>query len=381
MMSSERLTDTIKDKYYIANTVKGVNKQLTQHDFPQTTRTWKRLSRLLSTEKLIPLCIFAPLCLLIGIINPTFFSWQTWQNILMQVSNVGILALGAMFVLTSGGLDFTAGDGVSLAGVFAATIFVSSRMSNTATILAGVLMGGMIGAANGLIVTKLKIQPFIATLSVMTIIKGLLLFISEGTIIHMDVEGATFTKLGRGIVRFPGAAGVNAIGNPLGVPVAFLIYMGVALLAYVLLHRTRFGQAVYAMGGNEEAARLAGVKVDYYRFWAFTFAGICTGMGAIVTLARVASIGISLGGNKLLMDVVAAAVIGGTSVSGGRCNIFGVVIGSFIIICITSALIYLNVDTNWRDLVKGVIILSALSIDVAVKAASIRSKKKALAAG
>lgn len=333
------------------------------------------MGRLFTREKMVPLFIFVPLCIVIGAINPTFFIWQTWQNILMQVSNVGIIAIGAMFVLTSGGLDFTAGDGVSLAGIFAATIFVSSHMSNTATILAGVAMGAVIGAANGFLVTKMKIQPFIATLSMMTIIKGFLLYLSEGTIIHMDVEGATFTELGQGIIAFPGAAGVNEAGNPQGIPIAFLIYMVVAVIAYLLLHRTRFGQAVFAMGGNEEAARLAGVRVDYYRFFAFVFAGMCTGMGAIVTLARVASIGISLGGTTLLMDVVAAAVIGGTSVSGGRCNVFGVVIGAFIIICLSSALIYLKVDTNWRDVVKGLIILVALCINVAVKNFNIRSNR------
>ena len=323
-------------------------------------------------DKLIPLAIFIPLCLVIGIVNPVFFEWATWQNMLMQVSNVGIIALGAMFVLTSGGLDFTAGDGVSLAGIFAATAFVASHMNNGATIIAGLAMGAAIGAANGLLVTKLRIQPFIATLSVMTIIKGFLLFLSEGVIIHFDVAGATFTQLGQGVIPFPGA-GLTVTGNVQGVPIAFIIFMGIAIGVYFLLHRTKLGQATYAMGGNEEAARLAGVKVDWYRFWVYVFAGLMTGMGSLITLARVASIGISLGGVTLLLDVVAAAVIGGTSVSGGRCNIFGVVIGTFIITCITSALIFLNVDTNWRDVVKGVIILGALCMDYIVTRVSERT--------
>ena len=321
------------------------------------------LRMIFTKEKMIPLLIFVPLCLLIGFINPMFFSWQTWQNIMMQVSNVGIIALGAMFVITSGGLDFTAGDGVSLAGVFAATIFVSSNMSNTATILAGLVMGAAIGAVNGFLIVMLKIQPFIATLSVMTIIKGFLLFLSEGVIIHFDVEGATFTQLGQGIIPFPKSVGLNSSGEIQGVPIAFLIFISIAFIVYFLLHKTRFGQATLAMGGNEEAARLAGVKVDFFRFWVYVFAGLLTGAGALITLARVASIGISLGGTALLMDVVAAAVIGGTGISGGRCNIFGVVIGTFIVICISSALIYLNIDPNWRDAVKGVIILAAVSID------------------
>jgi ribose/xylose/arabinose/galactoside ABC-type transport system permease subunit len=346
-----------------------------EYEIKNTGAFWQRV---FTKDKLIPLLIFIPLVLLIGIINPKFFQWNNLQNIMMQVSNVGIIALGAMFVITSGGLDFTAGDGVSLAGVFAATMFVSSGMNNLVTILAGIFMGAVMGAFNGLIITKMKIQPFITTLSVMTIIKGFLLFISEGAIIHMDVAGATFTQIGQGIIPFPGDLGHMADGELHGIPIAFLIFLGVAVIAYLLLHRTKFGQALFAMGGNEEAARLAGVRVDFYRFLVYVFAGMCTGMGAIVTLARVASIGISLGGTTLLMDVVAAAVIGGTSVSGGRCNVFGVVIGSFIIICITSALIYLKIDTNWQDVVKGVIIFVALCIDMAVKTINRRGGRKLL---
>jgi ribose/xylose/arabinose/galactoside ABC-type transport system permease subunit len=321
---------------------------------------------------MIPLMIFVPLCLVIGLLNSTFFEWSTWQNNLMQVSNVGIIALGAMFVICSGGLDFTAGEGVSLTGIFAATAFVANEMQNAPTILAGLAMGAIMGAVNGFLITKMRIQPFIATLSVMTIIKGFLLFLSEGVIIHFDVAGATFTQMGQGVIPFPGMER-NLVGNVQGFPVAFIIFIGIAIGVYFVLHRSKFGQAVFAMGGNEEAARLAGVKVDFYRFWVYVFAGLMTGMGALITLARVASIGISLGGTPLLLDVVAAVVIGGTSVSGGRCNIFGVVIGTFIITCITSALIFLNIDTNWRDVVKGAIILVALCVDYMITKMSART--------
>ena len=325
--------------------------------------TESKFKQFMSREKLVPLVIFVALCVFIGIINPLFFSWQTWQNILMQVSNVGIIAFGAMFVITSGGLDFTAGHGVSLAGVIAATAFVASNMDNTATILTGVGVGALMGAANGILITKLKIQPFITTLSMMTVIQGFLLCFSEGTIIHMDVEGATFTQIGQGLIEFPGV-GRNASGGIQGFPVAFIIFIAVAIAVYIILNKTKFGQATLAMGGNEDASRLAGVKVDWFRFWVYVFAGCMTGLGAILTLSRVASVGISLGGTTLLLDVVAAAVIGGTAVAGGRCNVFGVVLGAFIIISISSALIYLDIDTNWRDVVKGVIILVALCIDV-----------------
>ena len=116
-------------------------------------------------DKMVPLIIFIALVVLIGSANQAFFEYQTWQNLMMQVSNVGIIALGAMFVVCSGGLDFTAGEGVSLAGIFAATAFVASGMNNAVTIIAGLAMGAAMGAANGLLIVKLKIQPFITTLS------------------------------------------------------------------------------------------------------------------------------------------------------------------------------------------------------------------------
>ena len=308
-------------------------------------------------DRLIPLCILLVLCLFIGLINPVFFTWSTWQNILKQVSNVGIIALGAMFVVANGGLDFTAGDGVSLAGVLAAMTFVASGYSTAATIAVGVLAGTVMGAVNGLVVTRLRIQPFVATLAMMTVIKGVMLLLAEGTIIHLDIPEANFVQVGQGVIPIFGQ----------GLPVPFVIFMFMTLLAAVLLHKTRFGQAVLALGGNEEAARLNGVKVEWYRFLVFAVAGTFTGVGAVITLARVGSIGITLGGTGLLMNVVAAAVIGGTSVSGGKCNVFGVVCGSFIIICISSMLTYLNIDANWRDVVKGIIILIALIIDVSAK--------------
>lgn len=313
--------------------------------------------RFFNKDRLIPLCILAVLCIFIGIINPVFFTWVTWQNILKQVSNVGIIALGAMFVVASGGLDFTAGDGVSLAGVLAAMTFMATGYSTIATVAVGVIVGALMGAVNGLIITKLRIQPFVTTLAMMTVIKGIMLLLAEGTIIHLDIPQANFVQIAQAEI---------AIGK-FGIPMPFIIYMFMTALAAVMLHKTRFGQAVLALGGNKEAARLNGVKVEMYTFLVFVAAGTFTGVGAIITLARVGSIGITLGGTELLMNVVAAAVIGGTSVSGGKCNVFGVVCGSFIIICISSMLTYLNVDANWRDVVKGLIILLALVIDVSAK--------------
>lgn len=336
------------------------------------SRAVKAIRGFFNRDHLIPLCILVLICVVTGALNPVFFTWTTWQNILMQVSNVGVIALGAMFVVTSGGLDFTAGDGVSLAGVCAALVFVASGHNTILTILAGILAGSLMGCVTGMVVTKLKIQPFVATLAMMTIIKGVMLLISEGTIIHLDVPGTNFIKIGQGIVPVFGAGR--------GIPVAFLIFVFMAIVAAVLLHKTRFGQAVLALGGNEEAARLNGVKVNMYRFLVFVVASTFTGVGAVITLARVGTIGINLGGTTLLMNVMAAVVIGGTSPSGGKCNVFGIIMGTFIVTCISSMLTYMNVDTNWRDVFKGLIILAALVIDAVANHLSEVREAKAMAA-
>jgi len=328
--------------------------------------------RFLTKDQLIPLCILIVICVVSGIANPVFFTWATWQNILMQVSNVGIIALGAMFVVASGGLDFTAGDGVSLAGVAAAFTFLATGYNVVLTVLAGILTGAAMGAANGLIITKLRINPFVTTLAMMTLIKGVMLVVAEGHIIHLDIPESNFVQIGRGIIP--------VFGQGKGIPVAFCIFMAMAVIAWVLLRHTRFGSAVLALGGNEEAARLNGVKVKWYRFLVFMVAGTFTGIGAIITLARVGGIGITLGGTVLLMDVMAAVVIGGTSVSGGKCNIFGVVMGTFVIITISTMLTYIHIDTNWRDVVKGAIILAALIIDVVGKKFEEAREAKTMAA-
>ncbi len=328
--------------------------------------------RFLQRDQLIPVCILILICIVTGIANPVFFTWATWQNILMQVSNVGIIALGAMFVVASGGLDFTAGDGVSLAGAAAAFTFLATGYNVVLTVLAAILTGTAIGAANGFIITKMKINPFVTTLAMMTVIKGVMLVVSEGHIIKLDGPESNFCMIGRGIIPI--------FGKNSGLPVAFVIFMCMAVIAAVLLRKTRFGMATLAMGGNEEAARLNGVKIKMFRFAVFAVAGTFTGIGAVITLARVGGMGITLGGTVLLMDVMAAVVIGGTSPAGGKCSVFGVVIGSFIIIIISTMLTYVHIDTNWRDVVKGAIILAALVIDVVGKKMAAAREAKAMAA-
>lgn len=145
-------------------------------------------------------------------------------------------------------------------------------------------------------------------------------------------------------------------------PVSFIIFLAVCLLGYIILNRTRMGVYVYAMGGNENAAVYAGVNIRWYKFLVYVFAGLCTGIGAVVTCSRVAVVSSSISGD-VLMDGIASAVIGGTSVSGGKGTISGTIAGVLIMGLITTSLTYLNVDTLLRDVVKGLIIIAALLID------------------
>ncbi len=280
------------------------------------------------------------------ILQPKFLSPANICSILYSVSGSGIVAIGAMFVLITGGMDFTAGYGVALCGVVGG--FLYSKSGSAIVMIVGCMITGMlIGLTNGLIVTKMHIKSFIATLAMMFTIQGLIYIICEGNIVFLDDPLSKW--LGKGTI-----GGV--------IPMQALILVGMTALAHLLLTRTRMGTYTYAIGGNEEAGRYAGVDIDKYKILVFSFAGICTGVASCMMVTQVSMISPTIG-STTLMDAIAAAVIGGTSTLGGKGSAFGTLIGALIIGVISNALILLYVPTNAQYLVKGMIIISALYLN------------------
>lgn len=277
------------------------------------------------------------------ILQPKFLSPANIGSVLLSTSGAGIVAIGAMMVLISGGLDFSAGYGVALCGVVGG-VFYEQTGSPILMLLACILCGAAIGLVNGLIITKMQIQPFIATLAMMSAIQGLIYIVCEGKVIFLDDSITSF--LGQGTV----------FGF---IPVQIFVFLAMVLVAHFILSRTRLGTYTYALGDNEEAARCAGISIERYKILIFVFAGICTGLASIMMITQLSLITPSIG-TTTLMDAISAAVIGGTSTSGGKGNAFGTLVGALIIGMISNALVLLLVPTNAQYLVKGLIIIFAL---------------------
>ena len=310
------------------------------------SRQVNKISRL-DMQRIAPVVILLILVIGVCIGNSNFLRWKSINTLFTQVSTTGIVAMGAMVVLLTGGLDFTSGNGLAMCGVFAGVMYFNFGESMWAMILGGILLGALLGAVNGFLITRCNLKPFVATLATMAFCQGLTLLISEGRTAFLN-HPLTY-KIGGG-----------SLFNIISIP--FLIFVAVALITSFLLNRTKFGTYIYAIGGNEETARFVGINVNKHKLLAYVFAGICTGTASIITVCRVGQIAPNLEGTYL-MDGIAAAIIGGTSPAGGKGTVFGTIIGVFILGVISSMLTFLKVNTSAQTAVKGLVILLAVVID------------------
>ncbi len=309
-----------------------------------------------SLKRFVPVIIFICMFAVLAVYNTNFLRPQSIANLLMQVSAVGVVALGAMITLISGGIDFTAGYGLSLSGVAAGAIYGASGNNGVILILSAVAIGACVGLVNGVIITRLNLHPFIVTLAMMSVCQGMSTMIAEGK--KIEITSEYLLELGSG----------KLFGF---LPFSFLTLMLIAFLMGAVMHRTRIGVYTYAMGGNEDAVIYSGINEKVYKTLVYVIAGVCYGIGAILSVSQVTVITPNISGTYLL-DGIAAAVIGGTSLSGGKGKISGVIIGAFIIILITTLLTFLGVPSLLRDAVKGAIIIGILLLDAFINGVSLR---------
>ncbi|MDD3840980.1 MAG: ABC transporter permease [Clostridia bacterium] len=267
-----------------------------------------------STEQIIPLMILIGLYVVFSIISSAFLELESIYLLLQQNAAVGIVSLGIMAIIITGALDFTVGETVALAGVAATKIYMSTSQNLVVLIFCALVIGALIGLVNGSIITKMKIQPFIATLAMMSIIKGLTMIIGE----------ASAPKLTKADIIYIGS------GDILGIPMPFVILVIMILVTSFILNKTRLGTYWYAIGGNASVAKQAGINIDRCRILVHMFGGIYASVAAIITIARIRTVVPNISGT-LLLDAAAAAIIGGTSVSGGKGTVFGTIVGVFII--------------------------------------------------
>jgi ribose transport system permease protein len=304
------------------------------------------------------LLAFAALIVIIVVftlLSPNFLQFDNVIGILLATTVNGVLALGVTFVIITGGIDLSIGTVMTLASVTTAMFLTEWHLPIPLGIAAGLATGALAGLVNGTLIAKLKIPPFIATLGMLSVAKGLALVISGLKPIYFN-DTPAFNRAAMG-------SAVGAVIPGFDVPNLVLVLFGAAILASLILSKTILGRYTFALGSNEEAARLSGVNVDRWKMAVYTLAGLFSGLAGVLIGARLNSAQPSLGQGYEL-DAIAAAVIGGTSLSGGEGTILGTVIGAFIISTLTNGLRILSVPQEWQTVVTGGIVILAVYLDV-----------------
>jgi inositol transport system permease protein len=293
-----------------------------------------------------------------SLLSPAFLSRINLINIVRQMSVVGLISLGVTGVIVSGGIDLSSGSVVGLTAVVAASLAQDPEFATlfypglhglplVVPVLAACLVGALVGLINGSLVAKARIPPFIATLGTYTSIRGLALLYTGGRPISDLTDAYNF--IGQGDV--------------LGIPVPIIILVVMAVVTHILYANTKFGKYIYAIGGNEQAARVSGINSGRYKLLMYVFAGFLSGLAGLVVSARIGSGQPGLGVGYEL-DAIAAAVIGGASLSaGGIGTVAGTIVGALIIGVLNNILDLTNVSAYFQQIIKGCIIVGAVIID------------------
>jgi ribose transport system permease protein len=298
------------------------------------------------------------LIVIFSLASPNFLQFDNIVGILLATSVNGVLALGVTFVIITGGIDLSIGTVMTLAAVMTGVFVTYWRVPLPVGMLAGLAAGGLAGCVNGVIVARLKVPSFIATLGMLNVAKGLALVISGLKPIYFN-DTPQFNSLAMG-------SALGGVAPALAVPNAVLVLFGAAIVASFLLSRTILGRYAFAIGSNEEATRLSGVNVNRWKIGIYALTGLFSGLAGVLIAARLNSAQPSLGQGYEL-DAIAAAVIGGTSLSGGEGSILGTVIGAFIISTLTNGLRIMSVPQEWQTVVTGGIVVLAVYLDIVRK--------------
>ncbi|WP_394992502.1 ABC transporter permease [Emticicia sp.] len=290
--------------------------------------------------------VFITICLILSFISPQFLTVSNWTIIITQVSINALLAFGVTFVIITGGIDLSLGSMVAVTGVTAAMLAHPDTFSLVLPIFVALLVGLLMGAFNGLIITKSKIAPFIVTLGTMTIGRGLALILSKGRPVSNLSD--SFNFIGGGTI--------------FGVPFPIIVLIFVFVVCNIILKKTLLGRYIYAVGGNEQASRASGINVNQVKMAVYSIAGLLAGLAGILLTSRITT-GQPNAGAGFELDAIAAAVIGGTSTSGGTGTMTGTLIGVLLIGVINNGLDLLNVTSYYQQVVMGIIIIGAVILD------------------
>lgn len=308
--------------------------------------------KLLSKEWLIEqksLIALLFLIVVVSFLNPNFFTLDNILNILRQTSVNAIIAVGMTLVILTAGIDLSVGSVLALCGAFAASM-IALEVPVLIAVPTALLAGAALGAISGIIIAKGKVQAFIATLVTMTLLRGVTMVYTDGRPISTG-----FTDTADAFAWF-------GTGYALGIPVPVWLMVVVFAAAWYLLNHTRFGRYVYALGGNESATRLSGINVDRVKIGVYAICGLLAALAGIIITSRLSSAQPTAGMGYEL-DAIAAVVLGGTSLMGGKGRIMGTLIGALIIGFLNNALNLLDVSSYYQMIAKAVVILLAVLVD------------------
>lgn len=313
------------------------------------TETKKKFNMGEFYSKLGPLAALLILVIFVSIMNSSFLNFNNLMNLFQQVSVNALIAFGMQFVILTAGIDLSVGSILALSGAFAAQMILMG-MPPLLAFLIGVVMGAIFGAFNGALIAYGKAAPFIVTLATMSVFRGATYVLTNGNPItgpKMN-NSLSFQFLGQGYL----------FGIPFQVYIMIIFYV----IAYLLLHKTTFGRKTYALGGNEKAAFVAGVNTKKLIILIYTIAGFLSAVGGMILTSQLASAQPDAG-TGYEMDAIAAVVLGGTSLAGGKGKMFGTLVGALIIGVLNNGMNLLGISSFYQQIVKGIVILTAVLLD------------------
>ncbi len=309
-------------------------------------------------QKAVAFVVLVALLVFFSVFAANFAAWNNMVNIMQATAVNGVLGVAVTLVIISGGIDLAVGTMMTLTAVMAGIVLTNLGMPLPLGIAGALLSGAVMGGFSGTIIAKLRIPPFIATLGMMQIARGLALVFSGAKPIYFN-DTPSYQYIS------PESSITNLIPG-LEIPNGVFVMFGVAIVASVILNRTLLGRYIFALGSNEEAARLSGVNVNFWKIITYALSGLICGVAGLLVSSRLNSAQPALGlGYEL--DAIAAAVIGGTSLAGGRGTILGTIIGAFIMSVLTNGLRVMGVQEEWKIVVTGIIIIIAVYVDIALR--------------